>query len=158
VPGDADAVHDLLHASYGALLVGDYDEDVLAAALPLLARPNPALLSCGTWYVASSPSGELIGCGGWTAERPGTSVSEGGLAHFRHFAVHPRKGRRGIATALAERSFRDATAAGRRRFECYSTLSAVPFYRSIGFENIEAIGVPLVAGLEFPGVLMRCSR
>lgn len=69
---DGGALDKLLFASYGDLLKGWYAEDLLAKALPLMTRSNPRLLESGTDYVAVQNDGRLIGCGGWTFERPGT--------------------------------------------------------------------------------------
>lgn len=67
-PGDNETVSALLSASYKRLLVPDYEPCILAAALPLMTRANPRLLESGTYYVAVTASGTIIGCGGWTVE------------------------------------------------------------------------------------------
>jgi len=43
-----------------------YPAELLARAVPLMARANPALLRCGTYYLAQGPEGDVLGCGGWT--------------------------------------------------------------------------------------------
>ena len=72
-PEDAEAVRALLHASYQSLMALGYEPVLFARALPILTKANPVLLSCGTWYVVEMPvaDGALIGCGGWTRQRPG---------------------------------------------------------------------------------------
>lgn len=69
-PEDAANVTALLEKSYATLMAADYDAPTLAAALPLIARANPKLLQAPTYYVAETPSGNLIGCGGWTLKSP----------------------------------------------------------------------------------------
>jgi len=159
-PDDAEAVRDLLQAAYPPLLASSYEPELLARALPLMTTPNPVLLASGTWYVAeeSGAPGMLLSCGGWTRERPGAPDEpvDPALAHLRHLATHPRWTRRGIGRALFDRCAADASRVGVRAFECYATLNAEPFYRSLGFKTIEPITVPMAPGLAFPSIRMAC--
>jgi N-acetylglutamate synthase-like GNAT family acetyltransferase len=155
-PADADAVTALLAASYGpAFFAGWHEPDLLARALPLMARANPDLLAAGTYHVAALADGSLVGCGGWTAGEPGTGRIVPGLAHIRHFATHPDWARRGIAGALLAHSLREADAQGATHMECLSTLPAERFYRAHGFERIRPLEVPLTKDTRLPGILMR---
>ena len=43
---------------------------------------------------------------------------------------------------------------GVRRMHCYSTRTAVPFYKSAGFEVLGAMEVTLDVGITFPAVRM----
>jgi hypothetical protein len=52
---------------------------------------------------------------------------------------------------------RGAEAQGARSMECYSTLAAVGFYRSMGFAVTGQINVPLKPGLALPSILMKRS-
>ena len=70
---DADMVESVLRASYPNLMTPEYTAELLARAVPLMARGNPALLRCGTYYLAQGPEGAEVGCGGWTLERPGAA-------------------------------------------------------------------------------------
>ena len=72
-PEDEAPLSDLLKASYSVLMTAHYDQAILGAVLPVMARANPALLSAGTFYVAETTDGSVAGCGGWSRERPGTS-------------------------------------------------------------------------------------
>jgi GNAT superfamily N-acetyltransferase len=58
------------------------------------------LLASGSYYVAEAPDGKIIGCGGWSKERPGTNEIIAKVGHIRHFGVHPRWTRRGVGKAL----------------------------------------------------------
>jgi N-acetylglutamate synthase-like GNAT family acetyltransferase len=130
---------------------------ILARALPLISRANPALLNSGRYFVAHDGENRIVGCGGWSLDRPGTGELEGGLAHVRHFATHPSWVRRGVAKALLLRCIRDADAHGARAIEAFSTLAAVDFYAALGFEVIQETKVELTPGLAFPSVRMRRS-
>ena len=99
-PADTEAVTALLAASYSTLLSASYESELLGRGLAHFTKANPTLLSCGTYYVAERETGDLVGCGGWTAAEPGTGNVTEGEAHIRHFATHPRcsKRDRGIST------------------------------------------------------------
>lgn len=155
-PSDAEAVGTLLQASYPTLMAPGYPADVLERALPLIVRANPALLRSGTYCLAEAPDGALAGCGGWTLERPGAADApvDPALGHIRHFATHPGWTRRGVGRALFERCAADARAAGVRRFECYASLVAEPFYAALGFVAVEPLVVAMGPGISFPSVRM----
>lgn len=152
---DAAAVERLLQESYPKLMASSYDDDVLAPALALMTRANRALLGSGTYYLAEPSTGFLVGCGGWTLERPGAGTVEADLGHIRHFAVHPGWTRRGIGRAIYGLCERAARAAGVHAFECYSSLNAEPFYRALDFERIREIDIELQPRIVLRVVLMR---
>lgn len=153
-PEDAVAVTALLQASYPRLMTQAYGPDVLAAALPAMTRANPALLASGTFHVAEQ-AGDLVGCGGWTAERPGSGEVVPGLGHIRHFATHPDWTGQGIGRSIFQTCYREATEAGVRHFDCYASLNAEKFYGALGFAIIEPVAVELRPGLRFASLLMR---
>ena len=156
-PTDAEGVSSVLAASYSSLLVAYYDSELLVKALPDITKANPALLACGTYYVAEREAGHVVGCGGWTAESPGSGQITQGEAHVRHFATHPDETRQGIGSALLARCIGDARQQGIRRLHCCSTLNAEPFYQAAGFNTIGPIDVDLRSGITFPGVSMTCE-
>jgi hypothetical protein len=81
-PADSEAVTALLAASYSTLLSAAYESDLLGRGLPHFTKANPTLLACGTYYVAERETGDLVGCGGWTAAEPGNWKCHGrGSAH-----------------------------------------------------------------------------
>jgi predicted N-acetyltransferase YhbS len=156
-PTDAEALSALLEASYSSLLAACYDGDLLSHALPHFTKANPALLVCGTYYVAESESGNVVGCGGWTAAKPGGAEITEGEAHIRHFAVHPKWTRQGVGSTLLNRCITDSRSIGIRKLHCLSTLYAEHFYRAVGFESVGPIDVQLEVGVTFPAVLMTCE-
>jgi N-acetylglutamate synthase-like GNAT family acetyltransferase len=153
-PEDAERVGKLLAASYPPLMAGAYDERTLAPALKLMTRANPSLLASGTYYLAESFGHRVVGCGGWTLERPGTAVKEAGLAHIRHFATDAAWTRRGVGRALYDRCEADARLVGVRAFECYSSLNAEAFYAALGFRRVRAFSIELGPNVSLPAVLM----
>lgn len=152
---DAAGVNALLQASYPILMESAYDEVLLAPALKLMTRANPALLTSGTFYIAESRDGLVVGCGGWTLECPGSDSIEAMLGHVRHFGTHPDWTNRGIGRAIYRLCEADARSAGITSFECYSTFNAESFYSVLGFESIRSIDVELGPNVPLPGVLMR---
>jgi GNAT superfamily N-acetyltransferase len=152
---DAEAVTAVLAASYPALMAGHYDPDVLAGLIPLITTAQPKLLASGRYYVAVAADGAVVGCGGWSHERPGSGGIEPGLGHIRHFATHPDWTGRGVGRALFARCAADAARDGVTRFECNSNLNAEGFYRTLGFLPVRRIMVPISPGHQLAAVMMR---
>jgi len=141
------AVSAVLAASYPELMAPSYDSALLAATLGLMTQANPALLTSGTYYVAESEDGSILGCGGWTRERPHVGGVAAGLGHIRHFAVHPDWTGHRVGRALYSQCEQVARAAGIQHFECNASLNAEGFDGALGFELVRRIDVPR---LDFP--------
>lgn len=152
-PDDYDAVSRLVLASYSRLLASHYNRALLDVALPFMTRANPALLASGTYYVAES-SDTVVGCGGWSMERPGSGETVEGEAYVRHVATHPEWLGQGIGTSLLDRCFREARPVV-RTLHCFATRNAEPFYRACGFETVGPMEVSMGPTLKFPAVLMK---
>ncbi|MEM9579647.1 MAG: GNAT family N-acetyltransferase [Pseudomonadota bacterium] len=150
---DLAAVDALLARSYPALLKADYAPSVMVAVLPLIARANPALVTCGSYFVAVT-GGAVVGAGGWTRNAP-SGGAEPGLGHIRHVVTDHSRQRAGIGRALLNEVKRSAAAAGMTRLECWSTLTAVPFYTAMGFAPLGPLEVPIgPARIPFPSIRM----
>jgi GNAT superfamily N-acetyltransferase len=147
---DYEAVDAMLAWTYPKLLKHDYPPSVLVTAVPLIARANPALVRSGTYYVAETQDGTIIGAGGWTFSRGSTAAAE-----IRHLVVDWRHQRRGIGRRLMMGIFAEAQLQGVRRFEAQATRTAVTFYESMGFESLGQTLVPLRPGIDFPAIAMR---
>ncbi len=156
-PRDDAPIGELLSVSYPELMASSYDQAVLAATLPFMTRAIPALLSSGTFYLAEGKDRRVVGCGGWTRERPGSGEIAPDLAHIRHFATHPDWARHGVGRALYETCTEAARRVGVRRLECYASLNAEGFYAALGFASVRRIELPIGPGLKFPSVLMERS-
>ena len=147
---DFDAIDAMLGRSYPKLLKNDYAPSVMVTAVPLISRANPALVRSGTYYVAETSDGEIIGAGGWTLSSVGR-----GAAEVRHLVVDWRHQRQGIGRRLMMGIFAEAQRQGIRRIEARATRTAVAFYESMGFESLGQVIVPLRPGIDFPAVMMR---
>ena len=152
---DVPAVDDLLQRSYPRLLAADYPPSVLVTAIPLISRAQPDLVTCGTYYVAETAEWQILGAGGWTLRNPATRAEDGLRGSIRHFVTDPDQLRQGVGGALLSRCLLDAREAGMVGMDCYSTRTAVPFYRSHGFETVQEIDLELRPGIVFPSVMMR---
>lgn len=146
---DVPAVDQLLRRSYPKLLKAHYPPSVLVTAVPKLSRAKPDLVCCGTYYVAESADGVILGAGGWTrsGHRPKT-------ADIRHVATDPSAVRRGVGSALLKQVLEIAGLNGIRRFDCLSTRAAVPFYAAQGFETVGPLDIKLAEAIVFPAIRM----
>ena len=151
---DRAGVTQVLKASYPVLMKQAYDKEVLARALPVMTVSQPALLNSGTYYVAETSDGTIVGCGGWSKERPGSNEVRPRLGHVRHFGVHPNWTRQGIGLSIYHSCVEDAKAAGINRLECYSSLNGEPFYQALGFKSLETIDLPMSEGVHLPSIRM----
>lgn len=150
---DAFAVERVLASSYPVQMALAYDRNLLARALPLITKANPALLSSGTYYVAEAAD-QIVGCGGWSLEEPGSNAITPGTAHIRHFAVMSEWLGRGIGRALLNRCEADARAKCIRVLKCFASRNAVGFYSALGFLRRSDIATEMPGGIAFPSVLM----
>jgi N-acetylglutamate synthase-like GNAT family acetyltransferase len=154
-PDDAVAVQALLQASYPVLMASAYDKAILDPALELMTKANRSLLASGTYYVAEARGGLVVGCGGWTRERPGSGELEAKLGHIRHFATHPAWTNRGIGRAIYQLCEAGARSAGVATFECHASLNGEGFYAALGFESVRRIDIEFAPHVALPCVLMR---
>jgi len=151
---DLAAIDALLSRSYPALLKADYPPSVLVTAVPLLARANPELVTSGTYFVVDA-GGEILGAGGWTPGAPPGGSRQRRIGHVRHVATDHTQVRKGVGRRLMTHIFSDAASAGVAQLECYSTLTAEPFYVACGFRALGPMSVTLRKGIDFPAVHMR---
>jgi GNAT superfamily N-acetyltransferase len=151
---DVGALDRLFQRSYARLLMPDYPPSVMVTAIPVIARAQPALVGSGLFYVVEDADG-IVGAGGWSLQPPGGMQGQRGTGHVRHVATDPDAVRRGVGRMLMEHIALVAKASGMMELACHSTLTAVPFYESMGFEQLGGISIPLAGGIIFPAVRMR---
>lgn len=151
--GDSDSVTAVLTQSYAVELARSYSPDILEPLLPLISDANPSLLASGTFYVAEVGK-DIVACGGWTSERPGTGERAPGLMHIRHFAVVPGTIGGGIGRALFQRCLADAALLGFNRLEVNSSLNAEGFYAAMGCRGVAQRVVDMPRGAKMPVVVM----
>ena len=151
---DLEPLNRLFADSYPVLLAADYAPDVLADALPLIARANPGLLVSGSYYLAEPEDGGApLAAGGWTAASP-HQPEPAGTGHVRHVVTHPQATRQGLAAAIMRHSCKEARAAGLRQLVALSTLTAVRFYEAMGFAVEREEVIAMTPEVSFPAVRM----
>jgi GNAT superfamily N-acetyltransferase len=154
-PDDAGAISALLGRSYPLIWKSHYAPDMLAAVLPLVTRANPSLLASGRFFVAMAACGELaVGCGGWSAQWPGSERADPCISHARHFATDTRWLRKGIGQAILDRCAKDAKAAGFVMMLADAARGAEPFYAASGFEPA-GLSSTVIGGTPVPGTMMK---
>ena len=176
---DIPVLRELIEASVRGLQAGDYSPAQLEGALRTVYGVDTQLISDGTYFAAEetddsaaeaseaeSRGALLVGCGGWSKRKTlfGGDQFAGredslldparDAAKIRAFFVHPEWARRGIGGMILEACEAAAGAAGFRRLEMGATLTGVPFYRSKGYVELEAVEAPLGDGLTLPIVVM----
>lgn len=149
---DIAGVDALLARSYPRLLRKAYPPSVMVTAVPILARANPALVTSGTYYVAETEAGRIIGAGGWSVRS-----RAGRTAEMRHLAVDPDVVRQGVGRRIVQNVLAEAKGAGLWRMACLATRNAVPFYQSMGFQAVGPVTIGLGPGIAFEAVQMTLS-
>ena len=153
--GDADGVTSLLQISYPLLMQSAYDSDVLAPALALMTKAQPALLASGTYYVAESKEECIVGCGGWTRENPREGNETENVGHIRHFGTHPDWTRCGVGRAIYDHCEVEARKAGVTHMECLSSINAEGFYLALGFRRVREVDVEMATNIVLPSIKMK---
>lgn len=152
---DSAEIDNLLITSYTELMKNHYSPNILHPALVLIAKSRPELLSSGTYFVATTNSEKIIGCGGWTKYSPDTKETQSNIGHVRHFAIHPNYTKQGIGRKIFENCQTQAQKNSISEFECYSSLNAENFYKSLGFKTISTTEIPLSPDVIFPCLFMK---
>jgi GNAT superfamily N-acetyltransferase len=165
--GDRAALQTLIARSARALGARDYRPEQIEAALQGAFGVDSQLIDDGTYFVAETRDGELIGCGGWSRRRTlfgGDSHAERNAAELdprtdaariRAFFVDPGHARQGLGRALLERCESEARARGFSRFELMGTLPGVRLYQALGYVAGELMHYPVAPGVTIEFVPMR---
>jgi GNAT superfamily N-acetyltransferase len=165
--GDRAALQALIARSARALGASDYRPEQIEAALQGAFGVDSQLIDDGTYFVAETRDGDLIGCGGWSRRRTlfggdshaGRNAAEldprTEAARIRAFFVDPGHVRQGIGRALLERCESEARARGFTRFELMGTLPGVRLYQALGYVAGELMHYPVAPGVTIEFVPMR---
>lgn len=162
---DRQALSVLIPESARALSRGYYSDRQTESAILHVFGADSRLIADGT-YFAAEEDGRLVGCGGWSRRNTlyggdQMKAAEDPLldpatepARIRAFFVHPDAARRGIGTRILRACVEAAREAGFRRLTLASTLPGVPFYRALGFEEMDGFEIPLPDGVRLPVIRM----
>ena len=145
---DVDRLAALQEASILRLGAPVYGEQKARAWARMGWQFKHVLLGEGAFFIAER-AGEALGVGGWS---PDSLDRE--LAWIRYLFVDPDHVRQGIGRRLVERAEGSAAAAGRPRFDVWSSCNAEPFYAALGYRRIRPARWPVPGGIELDNVLM----
>ena len=163
---DEEQLRDLIVRSIRELGLGDYTRAQIDAALQGAFGVDTALIRDGTYFVATTDTGQLVGCGGWSRRRTlfGSDARadrdeswldpRSDAAKIRAFFVDPTHARRGLGRQILERSEAEAARAGFTTLELMATLPGVRLYAACGYRSGDAIDYPLADGLHIRFVPM----
>lgn len=162
---DLNELEALIALSARVLGAHDYSAAQIEGALRGAFGVDTQLIRDGTYFVVES-GGRLAGCGGWSrrqtlfggdarSDRDAAELDpQQDAAKIRAFFVRPGFERRGIGSAILDRSERDAIAHGFARFELMATLPGVRLYASRGYLVGDLIRWPVGDGLTIDFVPM----
>jgi GNAT superfamily N-acetyltransferase len=160
---------DAMHAlSVQALGAADYTADEIDAFLHSLGTYDPALIDDGTYFVMEH-DGQMVASGGWSRRLPHASLPAGSAdaarrarpfslsphsGKIRSIFVHPGYARLGLGSRLVRHAEAEAAAVGHRLLEIWSSLTGVPLYRRLGYQDIAPMVIPCANGGGVPAVHM----
>ena len=163
---DVPALSALIERSVRALGAGWYDEAQLESAIRHVFGVDTHLVADGTYFMVDGPNAP-VACGGWSrratlygGDQHRSSDADPLLdpatqpARIRAFFVDPDWTRRGLASRLLAACEDAAERSGFATFELAATLSGVPLYAALGFEERERLSVPMPDGRELQVVRM----
>lgn len=163
---DIPALERLIPLSVRELQAAHYLPAQMEAAIGPVFGVDRQLISDGTYFVAESSQGVVVGCGGWSrrlAVYGGDRARSGqdamldpvcDPARIRAFFVHPDWARRGIGRSILTRCESAIRDAGFRRAVLVATLTGEKLYAPFGYGVEERYEVPLRDGLTLPVVRM----
>jgi len=163
---DIPAIESLMRSSVRGLSTGFYNDAETAGAEAYITKPDPDVIADGTFYVIEDGA-RLVACGGWSRRKKlfaGPSDQETLSSDFldpvddpakiRAFFIDPEYARQGLGRRLYEACREAALKAGFKSFELAATMPGVPFYRNLGFAEMEPIDAQLPDGSILPCLKM----
>jgi GNAT superfamily N-acetyltransferase len=157
---DALALRSMQERSVRILCRGHYDPDLIDAFLTHIGTMDTSLLDEGRYFVAVASDG-IIASGGWSMAEPGYAASASGIGAPSHAGpliravyVRPDAAGRGLGRRIMEMAETEAAAAGFHTITLTAMLSAVEFYRRLGFAELGPAEMRLPGELTFRGVHM----
>jgi GNAT superfamily N-acetyltransferase len=171
VAADIPRLKEVIEASVRGLQAQDYTPAQIEGALASVYGVDSQLIADGTYFAVEAAEPEknnpsIVACGGWSKRKTlfGGDQFAGredslldpayDAAKIRAFFVHPEWARRGLGKMILEACEKAAVEAGFTRMEMGATLSGVPFYRAMGYAEVEKQSAPLSNGETLPIVRM----
>ena len=151
---DREGIKELISESARGLSRDYYSREQIEAAIQMVFGVDTNLILDGTYMVVESDT-KVVGCGGWSKRKTlfggdQFNVRNQALldpssepAKIRAFFVHPEFARKGIGRCILKMCETEATEYGFHSTELMATLPGVPFYKSCGYREIEALELEL---------------
>ena len=167
-PEDIPAIDALHFLSVHGLGAADYSPAELEAFLTH-GTYDHAMVQAGTYYLIEDESiedgGRVVASGGWAQNLPISEVPGAGIdeeasilsttsAKIRSVFVHPKYARLGLGSRLVRHAEEEAAASGFRLLELWASLTGVPLYRRLGYQEIRRLAIPGGNGVSVPAVHM----
>jgi GNAT superfamily N-acetyltransferase len=140
---DEFALRELIARSIRELGSNDYTSEQIEAALTGAFGLDTSLIHDQTYFVVTTDTGEIAGCGGWSRRRTlfGSDARgdrddawlnpQSDFAKIRAFFIDPRHARRGLGRRLLEHCEAQATLPGKRLYENCGYVAGAPIQHSL---------------------------
>ncbi|WP_193367870.1 GNAT family N-acetyltransferase [Pelagibius marinus] len=162
-PADIPAIDAMHFLSVHGLGSADYSPAELEAFITH-GTYDQSMVYGGTYYLIED-RGQVVASGGWAQHLPVSEAAGAGIdeqtsilsatsAKIRSVFVHPKYARRGLGSRLVHHAEEEAQAAGFRLLELWASLTGVPLYRRLGYQQIRRLSIPGGNGTEVPAVHM----
>eukprot|EP01120_Amphizonella_sp_Union-15-10_P010042 TRINITY_DN3960_c0_g1_i1.p1 TRINITY_DN3960_c0_g1~~TRINITY_DN3960_c0_g1_i1.p1 ORF type:complete len:181 (+),score=26.50 TRINITY_DN3960_c0_g1_i1:49-591(+) len=164
---DQPKLEPLIVASVKGLMKDVYTTHQIELSSKSVFGLDTDLISDGTYFVAETSDGEIVGCGGWSkrktlygasryqATRDASELDpKQAPAKIRAFYISPSWARRGIGSAILRLCEEEARTFGFGAAEMMATLSGVQFYTHHGYAGDERFHIPVGEGEEIVCVKM----
>jgi GNAT superfamily N-acetyltransferase len=161
VPNDVPSIRALHERSLRTLSRGFYDEVQVTSFLRFVPTLEAQLLDDATYFVAERAN-RIVGCGGWSARKPGYQSqgfnplpTAGCHPRVRAMFVGPDMARQGIGRTLLEWVENDIRQRGHKEAALDALLPGVPLYDACGYHAVASTDLILPDGVRIPVVSMR---
>ena len=167
---DVPEVSELIARSVTGLSAADYTPRQIELSIRTVFGVDTDLINDGSYFVAVSSDGTIVGCGGWSKRKTlyGASRYDESrdpelldpafdAAKIRAFFIHPDWARCGIGTAILDVCENEARSHGFSSAEMMSTLPGVKLYTVRGYAGDDEFQVPLGEGESITCVKMSKS-
>lgn len=155
--GDLVTLGHLREASLRVLAADAYDATAIGMLIRDLSAGDAAMVRDGTLFVLEL-GGEIIACGGWTADLPGgrAALDQAGpsSAWIRSLHVDPGFAREGYGSRLMRLLEREIALRGFDVVQIAATFNAMPFCTARGYRPLSLIRELAKGGANVVGAIM----
>ena len=160
---DLPAIRDLHGRAMRAFGARHYEPRLIERFLETVGTLDERIVEDGTYLVAQTPGGEIVGSGGWSERVPTYIGAVDGRpamgrrirARIQGVFVHPGFKRQGLGRCLMAGAEGAVRARGHREVALDATLAGVPLSVAMGYRNFAPIAVRLPGGESINFVHMR---